>query len=361
MNGGTAMVKNAPSVTRGQRLSDKREFTAVDFFRIVAAVMVISVHTHPFSVFGIAALDSLDYFFSEVGVTFFFVATGFFVYERLCDNRAALYIKRILKMYIVYTLIYIPVNILDYINSGKSITDCIVSYVRNFLFLGVIPHLWYFVATIVGAVLIFVLKNKLKLSHRAVFVISLVLYLCGGVVNTFRGFFCSLPAVGSLFELYFKVFETARNGLFYGFFFICLGGHLKRNSSKIKKSRIYPVLTTVLLVLFYVETIIHKGATYTPDYVLLLLTAPLAVFLFLTLAFVKGNAEKGETALTFRKMSVVVYGIHPFVIFWFEFLLAATGINFGFVRFAAVTVISFAIAFATVKLSSRAKVLKNLY
>ena len=54
-------------------------YAGVDYFRIVAAVMVIGIHTAPFSGISKAFDFLLTYCAGRVAVPFFFMTTGYFV------------------------------------------------------------------------------------------------------------------------------------------------------------------------------------------------------------------------------------------------------------------------------------------
>lgn len=101
-------------------MSQKQKSGGLDIFRIIAALLVISIHTSPFS--GIS--ENLDFFVtrivSRVAVPFFFMVTGQYIlsdfYNQNRKNKPDAskiwnYIKKLFFMYIISIIIYIPIGI----------------------------------------------------------------------------------------------------------------------------------------------------------------------------------------------------------------------------------------------------------
>lgn len=59
----------------------EKSYPGIDVFRIVAAVMIIAIHTYPLASYG----ENADYYFTHVlcriAVPFFFTASGFFLFR----------------------------------------------------------------------------------------------------------------------------------------------------------------------------------------------------------------------------------------------------------------------------------------
>lgn len=104
--------------------------TSVELLRIIACLMVISIHTR-FSILNVdGKFDLSRLFFGSIigeGVTVFFMISGFFIYNS--NNQ----LKKIKKMFIsvfipVILYIIIEPNIIDYILNKKSIGECLQSF-----------------------------------------------------------------------------------------------------------------------------------------------------------------------------------------------------------------------------------------
>lgn len=63
----------------GSTYAKPREYAGIDFFRIFAAVLVIAIHTAPFSVISGDLDFLLTYCLGRIAVPFFLMTTGYFV------------------------------------------------------------------------------------------------------------------------------------------------------------------------------------------------------------------------------------------------------------------------------------------
>ena len=95
-------------------MDEKRTYGGLDAFRLIAAFLVIAIHTSPL----LSYSDGADFFLTRVlarlAVPFFFMVTGHFVlssyfYGENGDfTRIYKYILKILAVYAVSIIIYLP-------------------------------------------------------------------------------------------------------------------------------------------------------------------------------------------------------------------------------------------------------------
>lgn len=94
-----------------------KEYAGIDFFRIFAAVLVIAIHTAPFSVVSGGLDFLLTYCLGRIAVPFFLMTTGYFVLGPWnaggCrdDARIRRFLKKTLLLYLAASLVYLPVNL----------------------------------------------------------------------------------------------------------------------------------------------------------------------------------------------------------------------------------------------------------
>lgn len=92
--------------------------SGIDQFRLIAAVMVIAIHTFPFASIneGLDQVVTLTLF--RVAVPFFFMVTGYYVLGPYAERRN--YPKRwridqtmleLLKLYLIASLLYLPLSL----------------------------------------------------------------------------------------------------------------------------------------------------------------------------------------------------------------------------------------------------------
>lgn len=174
----------------------KREYKNYNFLnimRFIMAIMVVSIHTVPlYSLKDTYAYD-LWKTISLLAVPFFFISSGFFLGKKLNgyseDGEKAIRSTRskIIKFYLIYTIIYLPLTIYDYVTNGESIIHNIALFFRNLIFIG--EHfnswiLWYLLSLIYGLTLLLFMYKK-KVSLKKATIVGGILYLFGIISNQF--------------------------------------------------------------------------------------------------------------------------------------------------------------------------------
>lgn len=127
---------------------------SLDIARFIMAIVVVSIHTHPLknchSFWVVQIYDNITLY----AVPFFFLCSGYFLFHKIrweADTEhnivvVNMYIKTTFKLYSIWSLIYLPFAIFDYVTRELTPVRAIVSYFRNFIFVG--EHyfswpLWY--------------------------------------------------------------------------------------------------------------------------------------------------------------------------------------------------------------------------
>lgn len=173
----------------------------IDILKFIFAVAIVSLHVH---ITGIGSI--VLQCFSRIGVPFFFAVTGYYIMnsdsEKLVGVRVKKYVLHSAKLLFVWYTVYFPLILRRY-NS----TNDIKIIVKEFLFKAP-AFLWFLPAGIVGILLLYFLKNKLRLA----FIISICLWVIGTVGNSYLVFWSKLENLA-----YYDLFITTRNGLFYAF------------------------------------------------------------------------------------------------------------------------------------------------
>ncbi len=85
-------------------MSQSKNLASVDLFKLIAAIMVVAMHSHAF-----IQNANLDYWLTclcRIGVPFFFVVGSYFYFKS--NKPISKYIKRLLILYIAWFIIEIP-------------------------------------------------------------------------------------------------------------------------------------------------------------------------------------------------------------------------------------------------------------
>ena len=343
-------------------------YAGVDYFRIVAAVMVIGIHTAPFSGISKAFDFLLTYCAGRVAVPFFFMTTGYFVLGSWRKNgndagsKVIRFIKKTLFLYAVSIVLYLPINFYSGGLPGSA-----GEFIRMLIFDGTFYHLWYFPAVIIGCFAVMMLLKKFP--ARTVFGITILLYLIGAGGDSCYGIAARIPALEHMYDVIFAVSSYTRNGIFYAPIFLLMGRLLRERKASIEKtentagtartdsrtgrknSTVRDISTgwniaglCITLTLMLIEGYLTFSLDLQRHNSMYLFLPSVMYFLFRLLLSVPGYAP-GWT----RDVSMIVYIIHPGVLIALRGIAGAAGLDWllaenALVQFISVSAASFAAA-----------------
>lgn len=340
-------------------------YAGVDYFRIVAAVMVIAIHTAPFSGISKDFDLLLTYCAGRVAVPFFFMTTGYFVlgpWRKSGNNTGSKVLRSIKKTLFLYAasiVLYLPVNFY----SG-GLPESAGEFIRMLIFDGTFYHLWYFPAVIIGCFTVMMLLKKFPAG--IVFGIAVLLYLIGAGGDSYFGIAVRVPVLEHMYDVIFAVSSYTRNGIFYAPIFLLMGLMLRERKSGMEKtentactdsrtgrknSTVRDISTgwdiaglCLCLSLMLIEGYLTFSLGLQRHNSMYLFLPPVMYFLFRLLLSVPGRAP-GWT----RDVSMIVYIIHPGVLIVLRGIAGAAGLDWllaenAFVQFITVSTASFAVA-----------------
>lgn len=222
---------------RARRHQKRAQYPGFDIAKIIAAVLVVFRHAvqTEFAA-GTPVYEIVFCWLSNLAVPVFFTISGFLLFgkaekpSRLPVKTVAKYLWRIFKLYLLWSLLYFPFNYYFWTQEGMVTTFAgfMQDYVRKFFLTSNVIQLWYLPGLLVACVLVFAL-TKARIPAALVLAASFVVYAFGSALGyeEIRQYY--LPGWCLDFcDQYYPVFETTRNGFFYGFFFVSLGMMLTR-------------------------------------------------------------------------------------------------------------------------------------
>lgn len=282
-----------------------RKVISFDTIKIFMACLVVAIHVYPFT----SISQAFDFFFTHVfcriAVPFFLMTTGHFVLPKVMSDFQVLkrYTFKILGLYAICILLYLPVNFYAHSFDGMGIMEILQTIFLN----GTFYHLWYFPALILGMWLVYFIGFLVK-SRKVNFVIFLLLYFAGLFGDSYYGVVSGNSFFYSFYHVIFRVFDYTRNGIFYVPIFLYLG-YVIREQNKRESSTLFLILFLVSLIMMLVEGgILHFINVQRHDSMYLFLI-PTMYFLFSYVSQVtQGNSKR------LRLISTVIYVIHPLVI-----------------------------------------------
>lgn len=278
---------------------------SLDKFRIIAALLIIAIHTYP--LFSIN--ENIDFIFTHVfcriGVPIFLMITGYFILPKALENRRTLieYTIKILKIYAICIILYLPINIY----AGKLKQIGILQIFKAILIDGTFYHLWYFPALILGIWIIYFIIKNMK-SNKKTFFIVLILFIIGLFGDSYYGITEKFSITKNIYEIIFKIFNYTRNGIFYVPIFLYLGYIIKHKKIKIdtNKNLIFILIFTILMI---VEGLIlhHFNLQRHDSMYIILIPAMIYIFNFI----IQNNNEDNKKL---RDIATTIYIMHPMFI-----------------------------------------------
>ena len=311
-------------------MSQSTHYHSIDVMKFTAAFLVILVHTYPFY----ETFPSLGFVTSNIlgriVIPFFFISAGYFMQTGARDkdeNYFRKYILRLLKLYLIWSVIYIPFG-LHKLNSMMEISGA--------LWLAVIPvallnigtyfHLWYMSALIFAMIFCHLFLKRFSL--KALLILGLILF-CFGLVETYYGLITNEFLLKSV-NIYFLLMFTTRNGLFFGVLFTAIGIMIAQTGigNRIKKPLLKAGISFGFLVM---EAFLVKSRHWAIDYNMYLMTIPFSFYWFSWLLQTGCHWPVDYRAL--REASTVIYFSHGMFLELGEILLGEVYLGNGAVRF----------------------------
>ena len=208
-----------------------------------------------------------------------------------------------IKLYIIWSIIYLPLAVYKYIQNGNGAVKSSISYIRNFFFVG--EHyfswqLWYLLSTVYGAILILSL------------IVYAIAFRMDIVLKSQENF------TGILHIISF-VFPTTR--VFYGFCYLSIGMCIAKYKFKVN-----------FKLLLLIDAICFIITVYFNNFISTLL---LYIFFFMTIVSI--NLKDREIYYYFREASTIIYFSH--MLFLFIWTLKFS--NMAFLEFLLTLICSF--------------------
>ncbi len=320
--------KNTISNTLNQA---KENYSSIDLFKFICAVLIVYIHTTPLSSFSM----ELDYYikniFTRVAVPFFFASSGFFFFKKItfengkikkCKENTKLFftqIKRYMLIYLIWAIVYfIWLFFTTALTPDMELREILIFGYNCFIDLFAHPyfHLWYMLAMIYAFIILFVVLRYI--SIKAFIPIAILLFIIKIYFYAYLWLPISIPQ--NIIELvnndyiFNRVFGLAIPYIFIG---------IVKNHMDIKIAKkinligfiIFFCLNAIEFILLYNFT--NADTAYEQLFMLL----PCVYFFFNVVTDIKLK-ENTKVYLMLRKLSSLIYFIHPIIqrSIWLMFL-----------------------------------------
>lgn len=307
-----------------------KEYKGLDIMKFVMAIVVVAVHARPEMAINSSVVRQIIDAIYSLAVPFFFMASGFLLFRKISlplteegEQRIKSYLARICRLYLVWTIIYLPLTIYGFYIDGLSPIKAGVVFLRNILLVGenyMSWPLWYLLALIVSVGIIYGLL-KLKVSKNLIVVCGICMALIGVGLDYCRESAFLQPVT----DLYFSLFFKTRNGFFVGFLFVALGMWCA-NCERL------PLWLTLML--FFVGVV---GIIFSIPLSYAFVTSAI----FILSISLKLDIVKSVYSSRLRGISTVVYFIHMIAL---SALILFANFEYGVMSFVVVVAFSLAVS-----------------
>lgn len=310
----------------------------LNVMKFIMAIFVMVVHFSPFK-----TIHPLLHFisihgFTRIAVPFFFLSSGYLLSERgyIPSDRLKKTLKKLIKLYIFWTFIYSPLILLQLFNTPSPL-HWSITLVRIFFFEGSFIHLWYFVASIIGLVMVTTLQRFIK--TRFIFSLLIMLFILGVMGDSYYGLSITIPYLSTFKTTLFQFINTTRNGVFFAPIFIYTGMLIKQFQPHFKRHTLF-ISFILILTLSFIEIFFLRSQGWAKDYNLTFLIYPLSLMSFLISLRVKVNFDTDR----YRSMATTLFYLHIYAYVIIQTLLNQGDItrfrNYGLIDFSLALLLS---------------------
>ncbi len=317
----------------------------LDWFRLIAAALVIAIHTSPLTSIDATADFILTRAIARVAVPFFFMATGFFVLPGACFGSEAgmkkivKSLKKITALYGIAILLYLPVGIYAGHFTGIHAGELL----RMLLVDGTFYHLWYFPAVLTGLVVVYFLSKKVNV--KIVGIICIALYVVGLLGDSYYGISASIPTLANAYDFGFELSSYTRNGLLYAPLFLVMGALLATSEKRVSTA-VNGILFALTLGLMITEALVLRQLAWQRHDSMYVMLPVCMYFLF---QFLRGIKVKSVPQI--RTITTWMYVLHPLAIVLVRggakvLRLTTIFVDYSYIHYVAVVILTFILSFA---------------
>lgn len=290
-------------------MKKKIQYTTVDFFKLIMAVIVVIMHsntTHTSSFF-----NMFNKCIATIAVPFFFIISGYFFEKGLsnADDKKCYffkYEKKLLLLYLFWSVVSLPFTVLTYTQMyyDKSVFYIIAVILRRYLLCGE-GVFWYILAMAESAIVLYFLD---KLKKRWLLIVAIVLGIMLGCMYESE-ILNQIHAVNRINSIFYYVFSWSNNFIMKGIPFMGIGCLLTELDNK-SSSRI----CLVSGLLFFVSTCLNVFLfylNYNSSFLFIFETISISAF-----SIHYKTTIAPQKAVLMRELSSSIYFTHTFILYY---------------------------------------------
>ena len=358
---------------RTVNVGHRQNLNFLDLVKFLCAALVVTIHVPPLNDVSTVLNFAVVNYAARVAVPLFFVSAAYFVFLKAFDaseknfgintNVLLKYAARIFRLYVIWSLIYLPFVYLDMYRFAGTFhffyfTKTILI---NFVFSSAYGHLWYLNA-ICQTYLLIVLLLKAKIKPPVIAAFALIMYLLGLTTQSWYGLFEPILSTAPLQAVLIPLkalFKTARGALCEGLLFTVMGMFFAKYKICLKPKFAY-ICFAVSALLFAAEAFTLSRLEWIKEYDMYLGLIPTVFFMF----YICTNTKLPDSRIYFkmRNTSALIYFSH---MLFAECLILIPHLKTVFrtsiSQYLFTYVCSLLLSFAILKLSETLPFMKKLY
>ena len=293
---------------------DNRQYNAIDVMKFIMAFLVVMIHKPIFSPEHPFAKYISEEVIAALAVPFFFIVSSFLCFKKMDGTKEdkkkfILFEKRLLILYIFWTIIYIPSCLIKYYGlrlegmTFKLFVSALIEIAKKFFLSSPFVHLWYVNTLMLSVAVLFLLRKIF--SDKAVLTIAFVAFL---ISNLFPYLYPAVPSLEAFAEACPSVlFNVFGKGL------LCTAAGMFLSDKDLKSDRVkisLAPIALVVLILFSVFSYEYRNTAVDTIRYFLVILCSVAVFIMCRDLRLKDS----KIYKTLRNYSSLIYFTHMLMI-----------------------------------------------
>ena len=314
----------------------KENLKALDIIKLIMSIFVVSIHTEPLLGVEKNVIYDIWWVLAEIAVPVFFISTGYFITREYRTTKKSYsfilkkYCIKYLKIYLVWSIIYLPLAVVYYIENKYTLIDAIKGYLWELVFSG--QHynswiLWYILSSLYTFVVLWILffiNNKWSKGNIKIVLLffSLIFMFAYIFMHIIRG----LSDIHSFYRLFI-------GGVYIPIGMIVYDG---LQMKELKRWICYPclILSTIVSILLR-----KLGGVALAIFIVFTWISAISFFILV----ISSKVQIMKSTVGLRKVSGYVYYIHLWI--WTIYYMTIYGKKqYGIDSFIVVVVVSLSVS-----------------
>lgn len=280
-------------------LKNNVPLSGVDLAKFIMAFAVVAIHVSTNSALGIPFPEIIQWFIA-LAVPFFFITSGYLLERKLADiptidlKRKCLSDRsgKLLKIFIYWLIIYLPIAIYVYSFSDYPIWKDILAYIRSVILNGETPYAWplWFIYSM--SIVLFILSKALFRKYALPLLTGL--FIIVSFLNSATDFGYILGDSQAI-----RIFNMLTHRTIGGGIYILGGIIIYKYENQLRNYYVVIAMTIYSLISYFFHLPFSA------------LAGGISLFVFALML----NPPQSEVFLTLRKLSMWIYYTHMLVIF----------------------------------------------